>query len=191
MLPEHVRRSALLVLVQELQVLRIWRCGLQSFKVEEGRFQLPFNIFTSSCQARTGKLLFGIHIRRKQWITSKGESLRPDGTCWNLLERVGTCWNLIDLMECCNMLGNMLQSDAISASMCVWESLRKPAHSQRHNAPVLDVLVNEAQHVPQGISISKHLRAPWVEIAEIAFENEIESIDLNDLRCVWDLFNSF
>lgn len=85
MLPEHVRRSALLVLVQELQVLRIWRCGFQSFKVEEGRFQLPFNIFTSSCQARTGKLLSGIHIRRKQWITSKGESLRPDGT-WNLLE---------------------------------------------------------------------------------------------------------
>lgn len=84
----------------------------------------------------------------------------PVGTCWNLLERVGTCWNLIDLMECCNMLGNMLQSDAISASMCVWGSLRKKAHSQRHNAPVLDVLVNEAQHVPQGISISKHLRAP-------------------------------
>lgn len=183
MLPEHVRRSALLVLVQELQVLRIWRCGFQSFKVEEGRFQLPFNIFTSSCQARTGKLLSGIHIRRKQWITSKGESLRPDGT-WNLLEPVGTWSTWWSVAICCNQM----QSVRPCASMCVWESLRKPAHSQRHNAPVLDVLVNEAQHVPQGISISKHLRAPWVEIAEIAFENEIESIDLNDLRCVWDFF---
>lgn len=126
MLPEHVRRSALLVLVQELQVLRIWRCGFQSFKVEEGRFQLPFNMFTSSCQARTGKLLFGIHIRRKQWITSKGESLRPDGTCWNLLEPAGTCWNLLEPDRPDGVLQYVGQYVAIRCNQCVHVRLGKP-----------------------------------------------------------------
>ena len=54
-------------------------------------------------------------------IYAESNELPPRVKASDLTEP-GTCWNLIDLMECCNML----QSDAISASMCVHVRLGKP-----------------------------------------------------------------
>ena len=82
----------------------------------------PFN----SLQARTGKLLSGIRTRRKQWIISKGEGIRPEpvgswSKCCNFERHVAICCSA-SMSKASAGLGTMLpclMCWSMKRSMCL------------------------------------------------------------------------